>query len=96
MKIYKYPIQLDKEQIVELPYDAKILSIQAHRNKLYLWALVDEHETYLVENIIHLYRTGYDEIPSDITLQFLGTSQIDCGELILHAFLLKKKEYIHT
>ena len=38
-KIYKYPLEVQDEQVVMLPTGAKILTVQSQKDRPCLWAL---------------------------------------------------------
>lgn len=42
MKVYKYKLELTEEQKLELPYRAKILSVEKQQGDIVLYALVNE------------------------------------------------------
>jgi hypothetical protein len=41
MKIYKYPLNIDKEQVLKMPMGARILTVHTQSAGVYLWAMVD-------------------------------------------------------
>lgn len=43
-RICQYPIQITDEQVIELPKDAKILTVQFQKDKAYLYCLIDINE----------------------------------------------------
>lgn len=81
--IYKYPLEIQDIQRVELPENFKILSIQRQNAVPCLWVLVDPEESLMTIDI-HLYGTGH---PIKFThLNFIETFQSHGGALVYHAF----------
>lgn len=85
-RIFKYPLKAQDSQEVELPYGAQILSVQAQRDDVYVWALVDPiAPTYL--QTFYVIGTG-NPIPDSFCLAtHLGTVQLLGGSLVFHIFL---------
>ena len=85
--IYKYQIEIDSIAAkVQMPKDAKILTVQNHRGLIYIWAEVDtenEEETVTFE----VFGTGHP-IHTDIGIdrEYIGTVQIDFGNLVMHVY----------
>ena len=85
MKIYKYQFGIKSLQHIEIPLGAKILSVQAQRGALCLWALVDPDPGAVTRaHPIRVYGTGHpcDEDPRN----FIGTVQTNEGALVWHVF----------
>lgn len=58
-KIYKYELKVIPEQVVELPADFKILSVQLQGDRVCFWAIVEpEQET--MWNVFNIAMTGED------------------------------------
>lgn len=71
--IYKYPLHIVAEQIIDLPA-AYVLTLQVQHNKPTLWcAVLTGTSTYKVR--FFCVGTGHD-IPNDATY-YLGTVQIE-------------------
>lgn len=84
--IYKYPLRVIDEQIIYIPWGAKILSVQVQNGDPCLWALVDSMRTKQ-EYTIQIVGTGqYIDDPLE-ELQFLETFQID--SFVGHVFYKK-------
>lgn len=83
MRIYKYPLQLMDRQTLSMPDGAKILSIQAQRDQVCLWAMVDENAQEIARTIA-IYGTG-QPIP-DEPGTYMQTFQMAGGNLVFHAF----------
>ena len=84
MTIYKYPITITDLQIVLLPLNSTILTIQMQGNTLCLWAEVEETNTDTEERIIELIGTGHKM--SNILRNYIGTVQQFGGGLIWHIY----------
>ncbi len=80
---YKYPLKVDRRQMVEMPLGAIILSAQFQGNNLCLWARVDTDKPP-VNRIIHIYGTGH-EMESHIH-RYIGTAQMPHDILVFHVF----------
>src|SRR5262245_15015642 len=72
MRIYKYPLQLTDLQVIDLPLNARLLSVEEQDNILMLWALVDEKAMTTMPVHIRVIVTGNpcDDI---VDHKFLGT-----------------------
>jgi len=92
LTIYKYPIPIKDHFTLELPKDAKILTIQTQRGAPQLWAMVDS-ETEKETRYFKLGRTGYP-LGDDYLriINYIGTFQIENGILAFHIFEIKKGE----
>lgn len=85
MKIWKFVLALGDSQLVSMPKDATILSIQVQKGNLCMWALCNE-DAKVVERRINIYGTG-NPLPDYIgDFKYLGTFQIYGGDLVFHAF----------
>jgi hypothetical protein len=84
--IYKYTLRATDEQVVELPYGARILSVANQRENMCLWALVNTEQARTERRIIVIKGTGHsaeDIMSNDI---FLGTVLLHNGDLVFHVF----------
>ena len=59
MTIWKFPLEITEEQLVEIPRAARPLSVQFQGDGLVLWAMVDPAEALIVQRIAIL-GTGED------------------------------------
>lgn len=89
MIVGKYTLEVTDEQELMLPFGAEILSVQFQkdhnqRDKLRLWALIDDTSTHFQHRKIRIVGTGnpIDEHPG----KFIGTVQEAGGQLIWHIF----------
>jgi hypothetical protein len=81
--IWKYPIFIRQEQIIDMPLDAKILTVQLQGDFAVLWALVETNNP-IEGRIIVTLMTGEsaNDLPEDSS--YIGTYQKD--ELVYHIF----------
>jgi hypothetical protein len=80
--IYKYPIEITDEQVVEMPVYARILGVQMQGDNVNIWALVDtELPTLSVK--IRVLGTG-NPIAAGLQLRYIGTV---CGVFVWHVFI---------
>jgi hypothetical protein len=80
--IYKYPIKHNESFFVDIPEDAKFLTMK-HKGGPYMWWLVDE-TTRKVARCFRVVGTGWD-LPQDAkTWKYLGI-WIDDG-IVWHLF----------
>lgn len=85
-RIFKYELIVANHSKLCLPVGAKILSVQAQRDTVCLWALVDECQKDLCLVDIFMYVTGQNVSDKDLEdKRFAGTVQL--GELVFHVFL---------
>lgn len=86
--VYKYELSFDIRQKLELPKEAQILSVVEQRNKLVLYALVDQDkledkETIIVAILGTGHTTGSPFVDKCI---FIGTVKMADGALMWHIF----------
>jgi len=92
--IWKYPIDALGVQTIEMPYGARILSVQTQPevnehgsfDRPTLWAVVGE-DMPKAKRTIHTYGTGHP-IPTldEADLSYIGTYQLSGGRLVFHVF----------
>lgn len=84
--IFKYPLQAADEQTVEMPRNAKCLSVAVQHGIVCVWALVGtsapmEGRTFLI------LPTGA-QVPDDLYLYtFLGTVLLHEGMIVAHVYV---------
>lgn len=84
MTSWKYTLDIDDEQTIDIPHHARLLSVQMQRNALCLWAMVCPLNAPTARRF-YIFGTGH-ELPSDILrLEYLGTVQQ--GLLVWHVFV---------
>lgn len=82
-RIWKYQVIPERAISIEMPLGAQVLTVQAQRDEINVWALVDP-EAPRVWRRFRLIGTGH--IIQDGALQYIGTFQLDCGALVFHLF----------
>ena len=73
LTIYKYPLEIATIQPLQVPRDAKILSVQFQNDVLCLWALVDPKKELTIRYFL-IFGTGrlIENMPKTV---FLATVQ---------------------
>jgi len=84
MTIWKFPIKVVEQQIVEMPQEAKILTVQVQYGQPCIWALVNP-DCNVEERTIYTVGTGHPA--SHVAgCQYVGTYQLHEGQLVFHIF----------
>jgi len=81
-RIYKYPIPVQDEVVIELPKGSEILTIQMQKAEPCMWVLCNP-EAIKVRRFFYLYGTGMEVKEG---LNYLGTFQMLNGGLVFHLF----------
>ena len=81
--IYKYLLEFQTEQTIEMPIGFQILDMQKQYGVPHIWALVDSEKTPLFVKF-YIYGTGEEIKHSD--LNYVGTYQQSGGHLVFHVF----------
>lgn len=84
-QIWKYPLQVENRQVLELPVGSNILSVQTQNRVPCMWVMVDPSEKELEAVELYTIGTGHS-IPDDLELTHIDTYQLDNGALIFHVF----------
>lgn len=87
--IFKYELPISLKPIIEMPFDAEILSIQMQNGKLQIWAIVDDEDN-LVSRQFYVLGTGHG-FPNEVEYamnagQFKHHSTVQSGSLVWHIF----------
>ncbi len=83
--IYKYPIPLQDQFVIPMPFGSKILSVQIQKGQPCIWAIVDTDKEICARSFL-MFGTGHP-LPHDImALPFIGTFQTLGGDLVFHLF----------
>jgi hypothetical protein len=87
MKIFKYPVLIEDESTIILPYGAQILSVVNQHDNIFIYALIDTPENVSKKKItVRVIGTG-NEMPADSYLfEFLGTVPHLGGRYMWHVF----------
>lgn len=90
--IYKYQLQPCSEQVLAMPVNAQILSVQWIRGTICIYALVDRDEFEVELRQFEIFGTGQPIPPQNVPTEkyFLGTVVNRDQELVFHIF--EKKE----
>ena len=89
--IYRYRLAITDRQIVKMPKDAKILSLQVKDGSPCIWAMVNPKNS-TEEVLFRVYATG-EKITDTEKLQFIGTFQLELYGHVYHVFLEKINNY---
>ncbi len=81
--IWKYPLEVSDVQTLVMPSSAEILAVQVQNGKPCLWARVDPDAPKTDRTII-THGTGH--AVSEETGEYIGTYQLEEGQLVFHAF----------
>lgn len=87
LTIWKFPIdKITMETKIEMPIDAKILTVRIQNQVPTIWAVVDPRKVK-VKRTIQIAGTGH-ELSERILGDYIGTIQEDSllGELVWHFF----------
>ncbi len=83
--IFKYPVNLENMQVIQLPRFSTPLSIQEQGGRFQMWALVDTEQPQR-DYLLHCYRTGHQVEELPIGHEFISTVQLHSGALVFHFF----------
>ena len=83
--IWKFNVGGLGQTTIEMPRGAEILSVQAQRGEVVMWAAVDERAATEVRAFV-VVGTGSREGVDEHTCRFIGTVQLYDGDLVLHVF----------
>jgi hypothetical protein len=88
-RIYKYPLFPSggprvNTCLVEMPSGARVLCVQAQRDELCVWAVVNPARQ-LRTHVFDVFGTGHP-LPPELPGSYLGTVQLYGGDLVLHVF----------
>lgn len=81
--IWKFRLQVADEQIIEMPSNAVVLTVQIQQGAPCLWAMVDRDAPKAVRKFI-THGTGHDV--SEAAGQYIGSYQLHNGGLVFHVF----------
>lgn len=82
--IWKFDLQVESEQIIRLPKDADILSVQIQNGAPRIWAIVNTVNP-VVDRHVYMFGTGHPFDKPDAN--YVGTIQEAQGALIWHVFI---------
>ena len=84
MRIFKFRLKSETEQIVRMPAKSEIMDIQMQNGVPVMWALVDD-SSEIIDVKINMYWTGEELRKSNSEEIFLATVQD--GEIVCHFFM---------
>lgn len=87
--IYKYDLEVTDEQVLELPANAEILTVQMQHDAPKLWAIVDvpQRSATVQNRRIAIYGTGH-AMNQSASHRYIATFQMRDGSLVFHVFEL--------
>lgn len=84
--IYKYPILPSKDFSIDLPKEAKFLTVQTQNGHPYVWVILDPFKKYSETKRFLIAPTG-KMLPDDVIhYNYINTFQVDDGNLVFHVF----------
>lgn len=83
--IWKYPLQVEDEQVIEIPYGAEFLAVQVQHEQPCLWAKVTPGVQEVRTKIVTV-GTGHPAQHTD-GLQYVGSYQLAGGNFVGHVFV---------
>ena len=88
MNVWKYQLEVIPQQTIEMPFGAKILTVQVQQETPCIWALVDP-ALYTIRREIRIVGTGH-ELGFTSLAKYLGSFQQLNGSLVWHVFEVEK------
>ena len=88
-KIFKWVLQAEDRQVLQMPAGATLLSLQVQKEQVCLWALCDP-EAELEDRVFIVHGTGF-QTPEDPGT-YVGTALLYDGGLVLHFFEPRSQE----
>lgn len=91
IRIFKYVLSFDAEQVIQMPKSASIITVQEQNGKIALWAVVDDTAP-MHSRAFRLVGTGHPVThPLEEAEQvYKGTVQLMGGTLVLHVFEVRR------
>lgn len=83
--VWKFPLVVDDAQVIAMPANAHILTVQVQGETPCIWALVNP-EMPAEERKILISGTGHERKDLDGLVNYIGTFQLYGGGLIFHVF----------
>ena len=84
--IWKFPLETEDEQIINVPVGAEFLSVQIQHGQPCIWAKVNPQENVIVRAKVAIVGTGHPAKHTD-GMMFLGTYQLHDGNFVGHVFV---------
>lgn len=87
-KVFKYELQIEDYQTLQLPWDSQILTVKAIDGRLFIWCLVDPDETRKVNCEFRLAGTGHTIAGYEAEHStYVGTFFLP--KLVFHLFMMQ-------
>lgn len=84
MTIWKFPLVVADEQIIETPEINQPLTVQVQHGTPCLWSMVDP-DSRRIKVRVRIFGTGHAGVTSEML--YVGTFQVSGGALVFHVFL---------
>ncbi len=81
--VYKYELDVIDEQWIDMPIDAEPLCVQVQKGCPCIWVLVNTNDGFERRRFV-THGTGHRVL--DTAGAYIGTYQLDGGELVFHVF----------
>lgn len=82
LKVFKYDCPIDDDVSIDMPKNARVLSVQTQGGLPRIWALVNP-ELPVETRRFHWRGTGHTVADGDV---YIGTIQLADGQLVFHLF----------
>jgi len=92
-RIFKYHVPIDDSVSITMKIGAKVLTVQAQREDVCIWALVNPAEG---DEIRRFKVVGTGHRIEEECLEYIGTVQMFDGGLVLHVFEVWARTSIKT
>lgn len=83
-QVWKFILDHQGVQVASMPIGAVILSVQVQNGNTCIWALVDPLAGITLRTF-RIYGTGHP-IAEYVNLKYIGTYQLNNGDLVFHIF----------
>ena len=83
--VWKFPLDVADTQLVEMPANAHILTVQEQHGMVCLWALVNPAMPPEGRKIL-IAGTGHERQDLDALVNYISTFQLAGGALVFHVF----------
>jgi hypothetical protein len=84
--IYKYQLKTTDDQIIEMPSDAEILTVQVQNGIPCIWVKVNT-ELPTIPYHFKIHGAGHP-VTNDYNYKYIGTYQLNNGELVFHVWFI--------
>lgn len=85
--IWKYELNLNQMQVIEMPINAEILCVHSQKDKPCLWVKVNPEEKEVEHRKIEIFSTGQPIEDSENTSRYyIGTCFCFNASFVIHVF----------